>query len=296
MVPGPLPGLPAVVLPRPHNAFLPDDGVVPTKAVGLPQAPEEADDLARYRWWVGHQLAFCVWRMLSESLTSITRAERLPSSLVDAATVLYDAYSVLLLYTGSCSPEVYASTLRPAMAAAHPAFSGRWARDYEAIPPLMRVVRRTRPSAAVDRLIAAAHVSQFVHRAVGKRLIPNSPSLLRLHGHEPEQPVSDAERDLFDAFFLVTRNDMTRQAFDAGRNMLTVAVTTDLTERPLNEAAGTPDAPGPRATATIALRRDAVAILRQLQSPFTLIEGHSSDRSEDPRDERPSLRLPFGTG
>jgi len=295
MAPALVPDIPDVVLPMPRNAFLPDDWAVPTQAVGLPAVPDDADDLARYRWWVGHQLAFCVWRMLSESLTSITRAERPSSSLVDAATVLYDAYSVLLLYTGSCSPEVYSRTIRPAMAAAHPAFSGRWARDYEPIPPLMRVLRRTRPSAAVDRLVAAGHVSQLVHRAIGKRLIPDSPSLLKLHGHDPGQPVSDAERDVFDAFFLLTRKDMTRRAFDAEVDMLTVAVTTDLTERPLDESAGTPDAPSPHAAATIALRRDSVAILRRLPSPFSLTEGHSSDRPEDHRDERPSLRLPVST-
>ncbi len=46
---------------------------LPLPAIEWPNAPDDPDDLARYRWWIGHQLTFCVWRLLSERLTSIAR-------------------------------------------------------------------------------------------------------------------------------------------------------------------------------------------------------------------------------
>ncbi len=178
-------------IPQPHDPFrVHTKGPMP--AIGWRNAPDDPDELARYRWWIGHHLAFCVWRLLSERLASIANDQQTQPPSVAASIAMYDVYSVLLLYAGSCSPEVYLRTIRPAMVAADPAFSGRWARDYEAIPGLLRTIRRTRPAELVAGLLAAARTNQVVHMAVGKRLVHDGPSLAapkrprrRPAGHRP---------------------------------------------------------------------------------------------------------------
>jgi hypothetical protein len=177
---------------------------------------------------------------------------------------MYDVCSVLLLYAGSCSPEVYLRTIRPAMAAADPAFSGRWARDYEAIPGLLRAIRRTRSAEVVAGLLAAARTNQVVHMAMGKRLVQDGPSLLRQSDRRGDQPVTDRERDLFDAFFLVKRADVPRSAFVAQVRALTSLVASDVAERPLHEPAATWDLPVVHADLITKLQRDAPTVLRAL--------------------------------
>ncbi|OEV32236.1 hypothetical protein AN219_00050, partial [Streptomyces nanshensis] len=68
------------------------------------------DDRIRYRWLVGHQLAFVMWRLLRQTLED---ARCVPDAdMLDRAARLYDIYTLLLLYTGSCSAERYAATVR----------------------------------------------------------------------------------------------------------------------------------------------------------------------------------------
>jgi hypothetical protein len=167
-------GIEILRTPMPRAPFLPDGcGVCASvDADSLPSAPSFADpdDIATYRWWLGHQATFCVWRLLSTSLALLAEGERSPEETVAAAThaaQMYDVYSVLLLYAGSCSPEVYSRVIRSEMARADPAFSGRWARDYEDIPRLFRAVRQAQPAAFLSDLRMAYKANLVVHAAMG---------------------------------------------------------------------------------------------------------------------------------
>jgi L-tyrosine peroxygenase len=252
-----------VRLPLPGDPFRPDGhdaGLIP--ATGWTRAPDDSDDLARYRWWLGHQLTFCVWRLLSERLAAVaTDQRRCPETIADSIA-MYDVYSVLLLYAGSCSPAVYRRTIRPDMADADAAFSGRWARDYEDIPVLLRAIRRTRPTALVDGLLAAARTNQVVHMAVGKRLVPQGSSLLRQSNRNNDQPVTDRERNLFDTFFLVKRASMARSTFSAQLRALAGLVAGDIAQRPLLDPAVIWDVPAGHADLIVRFQRDASTLLR----------------------------------
>jgi hypothetical protein len=213
---------------------------------------------------LGHQLSCCIWRQLSEQLTSVVRNRRpSPERIADGVTS-FNAYSVLLLYSGSVAPEIYLRTIRPAMAAANPAFSGRWARDYEAIPELLQTIRKIHSSTFTADLLAAARLNQLVHMAVGRRLVPEGPSLLR-GSNRGDQPVADCERDIFDAFFRVRRMDTSRSAFTGQLLALAGQVTEDLAVRPLAEPDATWNLPAGHAEVVTGFQRDANAIMRDLR-------------------------------
>ncbi|SFR30155.1 hypothetical protein SAMN04488564_1304 [Lentzea waywayandensis] len=240
-------GVGPVHLPMPRVPFDPNGPAVPTTVSGPP--PADPDEHARFRWWLGHQLTFCVWRLLAESLTAVAAGE---ARAVEAAE-LYEAYSVLLRYTGSCSPEVYGRVIRPLMARADPAFSGRWASDHEDIPGLLREVRRVRPAREVSTLVAAARTSQVMHVAQAKRLVGSGASLLRQSSRH-DQPVTDRDRAIFDAFFLLTRTPISRTGFTAQFDVLIALALVDLADRPLVHD-GEP---------TTRSQRESVAVLRSL--------------------------------
>jgi hypothetical protein len=264
--------VPEVRLPLLNRPFRPDGSDVEPRSVPAFLSPE---DVAWRRWLLGHQLSFCVWRLLSEQLTSIVRARRPRSEGIAGGVAMYHAYSVLLLYSGSCPPEVYLRTIRPAMAAADPAFSGRWARDYESIPLLLRTIRQIHPTRFTGDLLAAARANQLVHMAVGRRLVSEGPSLLRGSNREG-QPVTDRERDIFDAFFRVRRVDTSRSVFIGQLLALAGQVTDDLAERPLVEPDATWGLPAGHTDVVVGFQRDADAILRDLR-PLTLEGGSTGD-------------------
>ncbi|MFI6085463.1 hypothetical protein ACIBBB_31635 [Streptomyces sp. NPDC051217] len=122
---------------------------------------------------------------------------------------------MLFLYTGSCSPELYAAVVRPRISAAHPAFSGAWARDYAAVPAALRVVRGRHPASLLAPLTSAARDNQRVHMAVAGKLVPNGASLLQQAGRHPADIISAAEHDLYDAYFGVHRRLVCSLGYEA---------------------------------------------------------------------------------
>jgi hypothetical protein len=153
-----------------------------------------------YRWMLGHHVAFGTWRVLADLLQATIDGRGERSRLLDQAASLYEVYSALLLYSGSCSSEIYAEVIRPRMAATDPAFSGTWARDHERLQRLMRMVA-VDPAGALKK---ASKFNKLVHMTVAKRLVPAGHSLLRDAGRAGDV-VTDADRDTLDRFFLVDR-------------------------------------------------------------------------------------------
>ncbi|WP_405796668.1 hypothetical protein [Streptomyces sp. NBC_01506] len=177
--------------------------------------PGEADR-ARHRWFVGHHAAFAVWQLQARALQAMAVTPEPPTQrAVRRAAALYDAYSVLFLYSGSCSPEQYAAVVRPHMSAAHPAFSGAWARDHAPVPAALRLVRARHPASVLAPLTRAARDNQRAHMAVANKLVPSGGSLLEEAGRQTADLTTAAEHDLYDAYFGVRRRQVCRPGFEA---------------------------------------------------------------------------------
>ncbi|WP_439659982.1 L-tyrosine 3-hydroxylase [Lentzea sp. HUAS TT2] len=198
-------------------------------------APEDPVEHAVHRWFLGHQGAFLVWKFLSASLDRLIREP--DSQLVRLAALGYDAYSVMLAYSGSCSREVYEDVIRPMMVTFDPAFSGRWARDYEPLPGLLRRARAALGPVAAEPLSIASKANLVAHMEVMRRLVPSGPSLLREAGRT-SVPTSDAERDRFDEFFLVSRENVCVSRYHTHRAAILSAIGHDLAKRPLRPEYG----------------------------------------------------------
>lgn len=220
--------------------------------------------MAQYRWIAGHQLAFCLWRRLAEALEPLTRGE-LELRTIARAAVLYDAYSVLLLYCGSCSPATYSDVIQPHMMGANPAFSGRWARDFQRIGPMMRTLRTADAPDSLDDVFTAAADNDRIHQAVAIRLIPGGHSLLRSSGRDAEAPPTAEEHDLYDAFFGVEDERLPHQDTPALLRKRLVAVRSDLLAEPLPVPCGWEGLSLSDIALVERFHRDSIAILDHVE-------------------------------
>ncbi|TDD40924.1 hypothetical protein E1288_34335 [Saccharopolyspora elongata] len=204
------------------------------------QAPLDLVERIRYRWMVGHHAAFGVWQLQTRCLQAIADSPAPTTDDVHTAARLFDAYSLLFLYTGSCSAEHYAATVRAEMMACNAAFSGKWARDYEPVMLALRGIRNKHPESVIAPLTSAAKRNHRLHMAVAKKLVPNGASLLREAGHHPGHAPTGAERDVFDAFFQVQRRTLCRRAFAAQLVRRFAQVMCDIAAHRLSDPASAP--------------------------------------------------------
>ncbi|WP_416968174.1 hypothetical protein [Streptomyces sp. 4F14] len=215
----PLPGTPAAVCDTCPQPLASDLLLVRRAVSGLPPltllAPRDLDELARYRWLVGHRAAFAVWHLQTHALRSLADSSAPSPLAVEHTAFLYDVYCALLRHTGSCSARRYAATVRADMTACHPAFSGEWARDHAPVPELLRAVRARHPAPAVAPLTRAARRSHRVHMEVAERLVPGGRSLLQESGRCPGGTATPVELGLHDAFFGVVRHPVCERFFAA---------------------------------------------------------------------------------
>ncbi|SDD12567.1 hypothetical protein [Actinokineospora iranica] len=246
--PGPVGTVEPLVLPeapppdageRPHRCPQPiaaDLALLRLAAEGgrprLLTPPEDERERIRYRWWVGHHAAFALWQTLTATLDRILREPRPSPRTVDAATRMLDCYSVLFLYSGSCSAEQYAATLRRDMHAYDPAFSGTWARDYERIPELLLRVKHRHPRSLVGPLNRASRANKLAHVAIAKKLVPNGASLLREAGRCPHAGAMGNTQDRYDAFFRVRRERVCERVVAAQLVRRLAQVLRDLADEP----------------------------------------------------------------
>ncbi|MET0133431.1 MAG: L-tyrosine 3-hydroxylase, partial [Kibdelosporangium sp.] len=171
--------------------------------------------------------AFCVWRLMSENLAAAVAGRE---GALAVTSALYDSYSALLLYAGSCTPQVYDTVIRSKMKACDPAFSGTWARDYRQV--LVRLAEVA--PAPGSPLKAAIKFNRLVHMSVAARLVPVGGSLLRDSGREAHAAPSRLEGDLFDTFFLTSRQPVCVHDFVAQLRLLTAKILTDLGQHPVD--------------------------------------------------------------
>jgi len=199
----------------------------------LLQAPGEDHELIRYRWMIGHQAVFCVWRTLCGNMSAL-KAAHVPAYLqVHQAALGYDVYSLLLLYAGSCSSDQYAATVRRDMMDCHPAFSGTWARDHAGLPQLLHRVRQAHPGQPLADLLHAARLNRAVHMAIADSLVPQGASLLQAAGRRSCDAPAPEEFDLYDAFFHVRRRGICPDLFAAQVLRRFAQIVSDLSSRGL---------------------------------------------------------------
>lgn len=264
----PLPGRPLVPCTGCEQPTAADIALVRQAQEGTLQAltpPEDQEHRVPYRWWVGHQAAFVLWQLLAESLAAMLRASTLSRHAVAQAATMYDAYSALLLYTGSCSADHYAVTLRTAMNRCHPAFSGEWARDHEQIPELLQKIRTKYPQTLTASLTEAHRANNRVHMAVAKALVPGGTSLLQLAGRRPGGGPSTGEYNCYDGFFLVARRTVCHRGRNAQLLRRLAQISCDLALHGLQPpGVPAPCLPGPKAHTVDRISRDAAGILLRL--------------------------------
>ncbi|MBO0878853.1 MAG: hypothetical protein J2P17_00350 [Mycobacterium sp.] len=209
-------------LPYPSEEFVPCPGCQPV--LDRPRNLHgDANTVAWYRWLLGHHLVFCIWRLMLAALSADD--ERTQPYL----TALYESYSALLLYSGSCTPEVYNGVLRPRMRAADPGLSGTWARDFNRVRELQSRLIMTRHSP----LSNAVRRNRNVHIKVAARLVPDGASLLQESGRNPHQKPSEADSDTMDTFFRAQRAPICRHTFAEQLRARADAVLSDLSANPI---------------------------------------------------------------
>ncbi|MEV6952644.1 hypothetical protein [Streptomyces sp. NPDC051183] len=237
----------------------------------LLRAPADPDQRTRHRWLVGHQVAFAVWRLLADVLRALLEGRTPRPRLIRRAARLYDTYSLLLLYAGSCSAQRYAATVRADMAALDPAFSGQWTRDHTPVLELQREVRRAFPAASVALLTRAARLNHRVHMTVAELLVPDGVSLLQQTGRDAAQKPTEAERELSDDYFRVRRRPLCRDGFAAQIVLRLAQIRCDIAAHGLNSES--PIA-APQHPAIRGLHDEATELLLHLADTATEYGGH----------------------
>ena len=190
---------------------------------------DEPDELFWFRWITGHQICFVAWRLIGQLLDDVDQGRRTPEEILEPVRCYVDAYAAMLLYTGSCPPDLYAVLIRPSMRLQHRAFSGSWAPDYWPIRDLFR--RRQLPpiwstDTDTEGLRASLTLLHLVHDGVAARLVSNGRSLLReaaIRG--PNHRVAWM---FFDNYFMTLRAPVSRHDVISQLLRRLVAVVQDL--------------------------------------------------------------------
>lgn len=223
-----------ITIPAPADRLLDHDidrpqngGGFPTASLNITSMTDEGH-IAFYRWMVGHHISICTWRLLDEELATLDAwpAEENQKSL--GVAFLMDTYTAALVYAGSCSPETYASVIRPIMIASNPSMSGTWARDYESLSERIKG-HAPLPSTEFAKAYRRNHQ---VHMHLGRHLVPQGKSLLQETGRVHDV-VSDAEYTAFDQFFRVNRRSTTWAQFKFQYLRCILQTLADLKARPL---------------------------------------------------------------
>jgi hypothetical protein len=191
--------------------------------------PEDEVERAYHRWLLGHHVAFCVWRRLAEVLTRMS-LEGVHEAALDDAAAWFDRYSATFAYAGSCGELLYRTVVRPSMAAAHPAFSGVWARDYTWVQRLLRGL----DVPADSSLKRAIKRNRLVHVRVARTLVREGESLFKDTGRRASDGALPVEEDLFDRYFRVDRALVAEEVFVAHAVCRADAVLRDLEKYPVD--------------------------------------------------------------
>lgn len=171
--------------------------------------PVPSDDLERlfwFRWIVGHHISFIIWRLLADAVAKLSTLNGDLAGAARSVTRYVRGYSAMLLYTGSCTQQIYNATIRPSMYRLHDTFSGTWSADYPAVRSIFRG-RRMPPTAPdeVESLRHEIHLSRQIHLGVASKLVTNGRSLLQDLVDHPALQQPRIWTAVFDCYFLTVR-------------------------------------------------------------------------------------------
>ncbi|MFE9429209.1 hypothetical protein ACFYNO_40410 [Kitasatospora sp. NPDC006697] len=274
-------GLEPLLLPPPLGA---DDAASPVPSARGPELKPLAPNLLRaaatgalpedgpssadtqvywFRWITGHQVSFLLWRLLGQQVQAAARAPEGPGAEALAAMAAYvRGYCAMLLYTSSCSREVYGDLIRPSMFLQHPGFSGTWAPDFTVLRPLFR--GRRLPGWADDRLRREVALHHTIHAGVAARLVPDGRSLLQT-ATRTEVRSEWMLGTLYDNYFLTVRLPQTQEEVVVQLLRRLDAVAADLRANGLYGAAEVEDRPAElREPGVLDSERDLFGILLRL--------------------------------
>ena len=164
------------------------------------------------RWINGHQLTFIAWRLAREVRDAFKAKLIGPHQAAHLLAACVDAYSRLLVYSGSCSISDYHQIIRPAMYRHNPAFSGTWAADYAPIRDVLRMNPESMvelgPNAMLHRVLSD---NRAVHEYIANRLVPDGVSLLQQAHHVPLGQSRVVRNGAYDLFFMTARSQISGQ-------------------------------------------------------------------------------------
>jgi hypothetical protein len=175
-------------------------------------APDTADQLFWFRWITGHQIAFVVWQELGGIIARGDTAQAPGRDATGRAARLVRAYSATLLYTGSCTREVYHRVIRPTMALQHPRFSGAWAPDYGPVRALLRGRAPGAPGETLDPLRRECALNATIHEGIADKLVPDERSLFQSSVGRGAAQNRNLLGALFDTYFLTIRAPLPHSA------------------------------------------------------------------------------------
>lgn len=188
---------------------------------------QQEDRLYWFRWIVGHQVSFIIWRLTAELVESVGTGSRPSRNVLMSLCHYVDGYSAMLLYTGSCSQGCYQRLIRPSMWSRHPSFSGSWAPDFSRVRNLLRWRRLPfADSPGSAELYAAISRANLVHECIAAKLVPDGRSLLH------QSPVRRQHVQLlnliYDNYFMTLRAPVSKQDVVAQLLRRLIAVTQDI--------------------------------------------------------------------
>lgn len=175
----------------------------------VPVGPDGLERLFWFRWIVGHHVSFVLWRLVAEELRRLEAGAGDRAAAVAAVTEYVRGYCGMLLYTSSCTREIYHRTIRPSMYRLHRTFSGTWAPDYR---PVRSLFRGRRLPAGVDPaggLAGQVRLSQKIHLGVAAKLVTGGRSLLQRAVAERSLGQPHLWGPVFDCYFLTVRAPVT---------------------------------------------------------------------------------------
>lgn len=179
--------------------------------------PDLVERLFWFRWMVGHQLSFVLWRALGRVLRSavtVLEAESgrdLDDELACRAVALTEGYSAVLVYSATCTRALYDDVIRRAMRLQHRSFSGQWSAEHAPLPRLAtrlaRAVPRGDSRPGARRVVEAYRENARVHTVVGRKLVPGgvTPFSVFQDYAGPREQIPASAVHLFDAVFLTLR-------------------------------------------------------------------------------------------
>ncbi len=192
-----------------------------TPCEALPPGSPDPEQLYWFRWITGHQISLAAWILAVDVMAQANRGSISMGEAQARCTAWLRLYSFMLIYASSTTVEIYQNLIRPAMMKAHPAFSATWASDYIHLKRNLRNwfqqaaawPQQHEAKAQLAGVKAAYLESTQIHGKIGKRLIGNAASLLKLARNDSElieaseldEPETDVGQ-IYDDFFMAVRS------------------------------------------------------------------------------------------